>query len=356
MPKVTINTIAQECNVSVGTVDRALNSRGRINPETQRRILEAADRLGYRRNKLASALGRQRKYRIAVLCPRVPEYFFSIVEEGIREAQKDMMDYGFTIDQFYTNFLNFEEQEAALAQINQSQYDGLVLTASSERLAESLNRFVKAGIPVVTFNSDARDSDRLFFVGEDAYKSGRLCGTLMGRMLGGKGRVATLVSYLTPGSPGERLRGFIDAMRDAYPEIELLPTQEYLEREDLAAEQIGQITAQHGPLSGVFANSASGTVGIGRYYSQHAVEKKPLLMGYDITAEVGAYLRDGVCDIIVDQNPQKQSYYGVTLLCKHLMENWTPKVDRFEIRVKLVMRDNVEDYLPECNRDQHILL
>ena len=106
----------------------------------------------------------------------------------------------------------------------------------------------------------------------------------------------------------------------------------------------------------MFANSASGTVGIGRYYSQHAVENKPLLMGYDITAEVGTYLRDGVCDIIVDQNPQKQSYYGVTLLCKHLMENWTPKVDRFEIRVKLVMRDNVEDYLPECNRDQHILL
>ena len=38
------------------------------------------------------------------------------------------------------------------------------------------------------------------------------------------------------------------------------------------------------------------------------------------------------------------------------MEKWEPQVDQLEIRVKLVMRDNVDDYSPEKNRDEHILL
>lgn len=356
MEKVTITTIARECGVSIGTVDRALNGRGRINPETQKRVLEAAERLGYRRNRLASALGKQRKYKIAVLSPRSPGFFFSYVEDGICEAQKDMLDYGVTVDQFHTDFLDYEEQVEALEAIDKSKYDGLVLTVSSEKLAEKLDLFVEAGIPVVTFNSDAHTSRRLFFVGEDAYKSGRMCGSLMGRMLGGRGRVATYVSYLTPGSPLDRLRGFLDVLKREYPGVEVLEPREYYEREATVGALVEETIGRFGPLDGVFANTASGTVGMGRYFAKPRGTHKPLLIGYDVTPEVEGYLKDDICDLIVDQNPQKQSYYGVTLLCRHLMENWKPEVDQLEIRVKLVMRENVDDYSPDNNRDQHILL
>jgi len=355
MEKVTVKTIAQACNVSIGTVDRALNGRGRISPETQRKILETAEELGYHRNHLASVLGKQRKYRIAVLSPSQPSSFFRFVDEGVREAQKELMDYGITVEQIHTHFLNYEEQIEALNSIDKSKYDGLVLTASSEKLIGALNAFVDVGIPVVTFNSDARTSRRLFFVGEDAYKSGRMCASLMGRILGGKGRVAVLVSYLHPGSPADRIRGFVDVMKSDYPGIELLEPREYKEREEAAMCLLDEILEEYGRLDGVFANSASGTVGIGRYFSKGQPDK-PMLVGYDVTPEVEGYLKSGVCDLIVDQNPEKQSYYGVTLLGKHLMEKWEPQVDQLEIRVKLVMRDNVDDYSPEKNRDEHILL
>ena len=39
MGRVTIQTIAKEANVSVGTVDRALNNRARISEATRRRVL-----------------------------------------------------------------------------------------------------------------------------------------------------------------------------------------------------------------------------------------------------------------------------------------------------------------------------
>ena len=44
---VTIQQIAEQAGVSRGTVDRALNHRGRINPEVAERICRLADEMGY---------------------------------------------------------------------------------------------------------------------------------------------------------------------------------------------------------------------------------------------------------------------------------------------------------------------
>lgn len=44
---VTIKQIAEIAGVSRGTVDRAINNRGRINSEVAKRILKIADELGY---------------------------------------------------------------------------------------------------------------------------------------------------------------------------------------------------------------------------------------------------------------------------------------------------------------------
>lgn len=56
MGKVTLKMIADQAGVSIGTVDRALNNRGRILPETKAQIIEIANSLGYQPNRLASAL------------------------------------------------------------------------------------------------------------------------------------------------------------------------------------------------------------------------------------------------------------------------------------------------------------
>ena len=44
---VTIQQIADKAGVSRGTVDRALNNRGRINPEVADQIRQIAEEMGY---------------------------------------------------------------------------------------------------------------------------------------------------------------------------------------------------------------------------------------------------------------------------------------------------------------------
>lgn len=53
----TIKEIAEKAGVSRGTVDRALNNRGRVNPEVAERIFEIAREMNYQPK-------RKRKYII----------------------------------------------------------------------------------------------------------------------------------------------------------------------------------------------------------------------------------------------------------------------------------------------------
>lgn len=50
-----IRRLAQHLDISIGTVSRALNGRPDVNEETRRRVLEAAERLGYVANQSAAA-------------------------------------------------------------------------------------------------------------------------------------------------------------------------------------------------------------------------------------------------------------------------------------------------------------
>ena len=64
---VTLQQIAEAAGVSRGTVDRALNNRGRIRPEVEERIKRIAREMGYQPSRAGRALAMaKRKIRIGV--------------------------------------------------------------------------------------------------------------------------------------------------------------------------------------------------------------------------------------------------------------------------------------------------
>jgi LacI family transcriptional regulator len=63
----TISDVAQLAGVSVGTASKALNGRGSLRPETRRRVLSAAEQLGFQPNKAAVALNSGRTYTVGMI-------------------------------------------------------------------------------------------------------------------------------------------------------------------------------------------------------------------------------------------------------------------------------------------------
>ena len=83
-------------------------------------------------------------------------------------------------------------------------------------MKDDIDQAVAAGIPVITVDSDAPASKRLFFIGTDNYHAGQIGGQRLAKELNGKGNV---VVFTIPEQANlkERLRGYRDAL-EATPE------------------------------------------------------------------------------------------------------------------------------------------
>ena len=95
---VTIKKIAELCGVSRGTVDRVLNDRGKVKPETEAVVRQMAEQLGYKPNPAGKALA-ARKHRpvVGVLLASEGNPFFEEVIRGLTKAAELYRIYGLEV-------------------------------------------------------------------------------------------------------------------------------------------------------------------------------------------------------------------------------------------------------------------
>ncbi len=79
---VTITDIAEALGVTPSTVSRALAGNPRVSEERRREVQQAAERMGYERNIVASNLRRGKSDVVGIVIPRINREFFSNVISG----------------------------------------------------------------------------------------------------------------------------------------------------------------------------------------------------------------------------------------------------------------------------------
>ncbi|SIT09778.1 transcriptional regulator, LacI family [Zobellia uliginosa] len=83
--KITIYDLAQKLNISPATVSRSLNDHPAISQKTKDKVLSVARETGYRTNKFAANLSKQRSKTIGVIVPKLNSIFMSTVLSGIEK-------------------------------------------------------------------------------------------------------------------------------------------------------------------------------------------------------------------------------------------------------------------------------
>ncbi|MBO7152512.1 MAG: LacI family DNA-binding transcriptional regulator, partial [Lentisphaeria bacterium] len=85
-----IKSFAKAVGVSCATVSRAFGGRGRISQETRKKILDAAEELGYYASFHARNLGKKHGGCIAFFYPELytdePDYFISEIVLGVNRT------------------------------------------------------------------------------------------------------------------------------------------------------------------------------------------------------------------------------------------------------------------------------
>ena len=100
----------------------------------------------------------------------------------------------------------------ALDQAVQKKATGILLAVTDPALLkDSIDKAMAAGIPVITIDSDAPASKRLFFIGTNNYQAGFTGGQRLAQELKGKGNVVVF-SMPDQSNLQDRLRGYKDAL------------------------------------------------------------------------------------------------------------------------------------------------
>ena len=145
-PKVpiTLKDIAEELNVSVNTVSRALRNMPDIGQETTLLVKETAMRLGYRKNLAASSLKTAKSMMLGIIVPNICNPVYSYIYKGIEKVCNET---GYTL--MLGNSNSESEQECrVLENMLDHGVDGIFLVPSMKN-HQVLERLQEASIPYV---------------------------------------------------------------------------------------------------------------------------------------------------------------------------------------------------------------
>jgi LacI family transcriptional regulator len=147
--EITIYDIAKALNISAATVSRAMMDQPSVNIHTKQKVKDAAERMGYRSNHLASNLRKKKSNIIGIIVGNLNSSFMSDTIFGMEKVLSEA-NYNLVISQSLDN-IN-KEVNIAKAMYN-NRVDGLLVSLAYDTDdVEHFESFVKRGIPLVYFD------------------------------------------------------------------------------------------------------------------------------------------------------------------------------------------------------------
>lgn len=343
---VTINQIAELAGVSRGTVDRALNGRGRVNPEVERRIARIAAELGYvpkhggkKDGQGNSAL---RKCKIGVITQLSGSSFMIKVNEGVEDVKAELESRGIHVIVRGNPAVDETEQLHAIDELLRLGVDGLaIMPVDCDSVRNKLNEITdRYGIPVVTFNSDIVGTKRRCFVGLNNQQSGRTAAGLMGLLMRGTGKVLVITGYFSNSVSNRRVDGFVNEMKISFPQMELTGVQSSFDLAEEVEKIIVQAMTAFPDLEGIFVASG-GQAGVKSAFEHLKLQKRPYVIVYDLTPGNEEALRNGTVDFLIDQEGYEQGYRAPLLLADLVTKGAEPGKEYMYTEISIKTKYNL---------------
>lgn len=198
----TIYDIAKAAGVSIATVSRVFNNKGRVKDETREKVLQIADNLGYHPQVFAQGLARKRKNSIMMFVPIMSNHFFMEVLSAIQDK--------LTAQNFELNIVHITTDEDAFKQVEyqiKRQWADGYLFVSLHFNSSQWKTFKKFDVPISVIDH----SNALF----DSVSTDNVKGSFLATeyfIKKGMNRIANLTAYPNSIPVQHRLEGYKNAL------------------------------------------------------------------------------------------------------------------------------------------------
>ena len=347
---ITQKEIARDLGISFITVNRAFNGTGYVSEELRQRIFAYAQEHDYVPHKASQVLVRNTTKRISLFSSSLPEYFWNDIDKGVEIAAQQIRPFNYEVTyhripehdtQAYLALLKEDMQKGldAVALVNQHKYDMPAIFGELEQ----------AGIPFVTFNTDAPQSERLCYIGSDYAAGGRLAADYIGRVLQLSQKQEVLVIQCneedvrvadSPDINAMRLEGFQALLSTRYPHITC--HVEYINTKLQPGYRDNQILdvlkKYENKVQAIYLIPAFNTDFLSALKS--LPRQNVITVLHDLDGSAVFDLETRMLSAVVYQSPVLQGYYTVKALEQILEEKKPGKIPDIEIVHTLVLSEN----------------
>ena len=323
---VTMQQIADRCGVSRGTVDRALHHKEGVREEVAERIRATAREMGYISNRLV--MQQTRQWKIGVVLHSGHSAFVQMLCELFSSFSERELIPNITVIVRVMQDMDVQHQLTLIDELVTTEHiDGLALMPLANTLVrDRINTLSeKMGIPVVTFNTDITDANRLAYVGADNIAAGRAAAALLGMVMQGRGSVLPILGQRSGHyADSQRYTGFLNEMAENFPGIRILhPECSFLD-ENLAERIASRAIHSDEEVNGFYLTSA-GREGVYRAVNAAENREKIHIVVHDITEGNVRMVKQGTVDFIIGQDVKTQGTLPIRLLYDYLERHQFPK-------------------------------
>ncbi len=168
MTHVTLQLLANDLQLSIATVSKALRDSHEISAITKKRVYDRATELNYTPNPYASSLRRKKSKTIAVVLPEIADNFFSLAINGIQSVAEKK---GYHV-LIYLSHESYENEKNILQDCRSGRVDGVLISISSEtKIPDHIRNLQTDNIPVVFFDREFEGIEAAKIITND-YESG----------------------------------------------------------------------------------------------------------------------------------------------------------------------------------------
>ena len=232
----------------------------------------------------------------------------------------------------------------------------LISVADAGVLQPEIDAAISAGIPVITVDSDAAGSRRLFFIGTNNQQAGVLGGKRLIEKMNGKGN---LIVFTISGQPNieDRMRGVKDALASK-PDIKIVDVIDIKGDPRAAFDKAQEVLPQTGPKridAFICLESASGKMVSDAVKRANATDR--VLVAFDVNPDTLDGIKGGTIDSTIAQKPYTMGYVGLKALDEvfhnppkqlakdYSVDSFSPYPMFVDTGTSLVDKNNVDLYL-----------
>ena len=285
---------------------------------------------------------------IVVIPKGTTHEFWKSIHAGAIKAKQELEAEGQSIKIIWKGPLKEDDRDEQIKVVENfitRGVDGMVLAPlDNKALVRPVETASNAKIPVVIIDSGLESNKYASFVSTDNYVGGKMGGDYLGKLIGGKGNVLMLRYAVGSASTTNREQGFLDAIKENYPDIKILSSDQYAgaTRELAYTASQNLLSRYNTEVNGIFCPNESVTVSMTKALRDLGKGNgKVKVVGFDTSVQSLRDLEAGDVQGLVVQNPVGMGYLGVKTLVSQLGGAVVEK--RIDTGVAMVTKDNMSE-------------